>query len=181
MRTQQAKPAEIAERRTADRTRRDKYPEQLTQEALKEYGKRYVTRIPALDNEIRRLSDEAERLSRTAQHPGDADVRTEARQLRAKLLKKRKKLRMEREEILKRIKILPDARHAQLLWLRYVQRESFKEIALDMGYTYNYVRWLHAPALEAMGSMLCGVCGPVSPSSGDDGAASPGKTAGTGT
>ncbi len=49
------------------------------------------------------------------------------------------------------IKRLEDGRHKQLLWSHYVDRASWEQIAVDMSYSYEYVRKeLFEASLEAL-------------------------------
>lgn len=59
----------------------------------------------------------------------------------------------ERHRIIREIQALPDERHVQLLNLRYVEMLRFEEIAVTMGYSYDWVRHVHGDALESFGKM----------------------------
>lgn len=51
--------------------------------------------------------------------------------------------------ILAQINSLSDTRYIDLLTKRYVEYKSFEKIAVEMNYTYDYVRRLHRWALQA--------------------------------
>ena len=59
----------------------------------------------------------------------------------------------EKHRIIAEIQALPDERHVQLLNLRYVEMLRFEEIAVTMGYSYDWVRHVHGDALELFGKM----------------------------
>ena len=59
----------------------------------------------------------------------------------------------EKHRIIAEIQALPDERHVQLLNLRYVEMMRFEEIAVVMGYSYDWVRHVHGDALESFGKM----------------------------
>lgn len=49
------------------------------------------------------------------------------------------------------IKRLEDGRHKQLLWAHFVDQDSWEQIAVDMSYSYEYVRKeLYESALESL-------------------------------
>lgn len=51
------------------------------------------------------------------------------------------------------IKHLPDERHIKLLGMRYVDYKSFEQIAVEMGYSFEYTLKLHGRALMAFTEM----------------------------
>jgi len=46
------------------------------------------------------------------------------------------------------INALKDKRHVKLLYMRYIQYQSFETISVEMGYTYQYLIELHGQALK---------------------------------
>lgn len=49
------------------------------------------------------------------------------------------------------IKRIADGRHREILWSHYVSQKSWEQIAVDMGYSYDYVRKdLFESSLEAL-------------------------------
>lgn len=54
-----------------------------------------------------------------------------------------------RNEIIKQIQMLDDARYIKLLYKRYVEEKSFEQIALEMKYDYWRVLHLHGEALQS--------------------------------
>lgn len=55
-----------------------------------------------------------------------------------------------------KIMSLPDERHIKLLELRYIDYKSFEEIAVEMGYSFDYVLKLHGRALVAFREVMDG-------------------------
>lgn len=53
-----------------------------------------------------------------------------------------------RLEVVRRIWELNDARHTQVLYLRYVQLKKFRDIAAEMGYSPKYISNLHKLAFD---------------------------------
>ena len=53
-----------------------------------------------------------------------------------------------KHEIINQIQLLSDEKHISVLFKRYVQYKSFEQIAVEMNYSYQYVRELHGYALE---------------------------------
>lgn len=53
-----------------------------------------------------------------------------------------------KHEIINQIQSLSDEKHISVLFKRYVQYKSFEQIAVEMSYSYQYVRELHGCALE---------------------------------
>lgn len=56
--------------------------------------------------------------------------------------------------IANKIMSLPDERHIKLLELRYIDYKSFEEIAVEMGYSFDYVLKLHGRALVAFREVM---------------------------
>lgn len=52
------------------------------------------------------------------------------------------------------LKKITKAEHFQVLHKRYVQYESFEQIAMEMKYTYRGVCYIHGRALQAFGKVL---------------------------
>lgn len=77
-----------------------------------------------------------------------AKIADQIQKLEVKQLKKRGELWLKRSEIIETIGLVQDARLNRLLWLQYVQGVSFKEVAVDMHYTYRHVISLHGEALK---------------------------------
>lgn len=82
---------------------------------------------------------------------GDMVVRELSKmdELHAEILRDISRFEEERNRIINQIQGMPDSRHADLLFRRYVQRMGFKLIAREMGYTYEYTINLHGIALCA--------------------------------
>lgn len=60
-----------------------------------------------------------------------------------------------RTRIVTSIQALPNSRHCDLLYRRYVECKSFRQIAREMQYSPEYIRnHLHPAALQAMGKYL---------------------------
>lgn len=61
----------------------------------------------------------------------------------------------ERNEVIKTIGKVSHAEYNRLLYLRYVQGEMWEQIAVDMGYTYQWVAGpLHSNALQEVDEIL---------------------------
>lgn len=74
-----------------------------------------------------------------------------------RLLVERKQLLLLRTRIVASIQALPNSRHCDLLYRRYVECKSFRQIAGEMQYSPEYIRnHLHPAALRAMGKYLRG-------------------------
>jgi hypothetical protein len=54
-----------------------------------------------------------------------------------------------KHQIIDEIQELSDVNYIDILFKRYVQYKSFEQIAVEMGYTYDYTRHLHGYALDA--------------------------------
>ena len=54
----------------------------------------------------------------------------------------------EKDRIIREIHALKNADHIKLLFKRYVEFKRLEEIAVEMNYTYQYVRELHGYALQ---------------------------------
>lgn len=50
--------------------------------------------------------------------------------------------------IISRIQALPDTRCIKILYMRYVRYMSFESIAVELCYSYDHIRRLHAKALK---------------------------------
>lgn len=59
-----------------------------------------------------------------------------------------------KHEAISRINNLKDSRHIDLLMRRYVRYESFEQIAVDMGYSFDYVLKIHGRALERFAEIM---------------------------
>ena len=59
-----------------------------------------------------------------------------------------------KHEAISRINSLKDSRHIDLLMRRYVRYESFEQIAVDMGYSFDYVLKIHGRALERFAEIM---------------------------
>lgn len=67
----------------------------------------------------------------------------------------KEKLLAQRAEIVRDIQALPNATHSDLLYRRYVEHKSMRQIAREMQYSPEYIRnHLHPAALRAMGNYL---------------------------
>ncbi len=53
-----------------------------------------------------------------------------------------------RQHALELIKRIPDSRHKTVLYDYYFNRKTWEQIAVDMGFTYQWVRQLHGRALQ---------------------------------
>ena len=56
-----------------------------------------------------------------------------------------------RAEITSQITLMPNRNYMQILFKRYVEFKKFELIAVEMGYSYDYVRELHGQALDEFG------------------------------
>lgn len=54
-----------------------------------------------------------------------------------------------KHQIINQIQGLPDVKHIELLYKKYVQFKNFETIAVEMNYTYQYVVELHGYALKS--------------------------------
>lgn len=59
-----------------------------------------------------------------------------------------------KHEAISRINNLKDSRHIDLLMRRYVRYESFEQIAVDMGYSFDYILKIHGRALERFAEIM---------------------------
>ncbi len=50
--------------------------------------------------------------------------------------------------IINQIQTLDNTKYMQVLYKRYVEYKSFEQIAVEMGYTYDYIRKIHIKALR---------------------------------
>lgn len=67
----------------------------------------------------------------------------------------RERLLALRAEIVRSIQSLPNVAHSDLLYRRYVEYKSLRQIAREMQYSPEYIRnHLHPAALRAMGNYL---------------------------
>lgn len=133
-------------------------------------AKRYLLRLHTLDVRINQLIEERNDLLLIAtgnssprldpnrvQTSGGGDVM--ARQVERYVDVEKKITRMIdkyvdlKHKMILEIQELPDDRHVQLLNLRYVKMLRFEEIAVTMGYSYDWVRHVHGDALESFGRM----------------------------
>lgn len=53
-----------------------------------------------------------------------------------------------KNQIINQIQELKDANHMQILYKRYVEYKRLEVIAVEMNYTYPYIRTLHGHALQ---------------------------------
>ena len=53
-----------------------------------------------------------------------------------------------KHEIINQIQSLTDEKHINFLFKRYVQYKSLEQIAVEMNYSYPYIKELHSKALE---------------------------------
>ena len=60
-----------------------------------------------------------------------------------------------RETAKKLIDTLKDGRYREVLTLRYLDGQSWEQVAVTMGYTYRGVTGLHGKALKAFGEINC--------------------------
>ena len=60
-----------------------------------------------------------------------------------------------RMEVIETIGKVSDADLNELLYLRYVQLESFEGIAYKMNYSYRHTLRLHGRALDEVGKLIC--------------------------
>lgn len=59
-----------------------------------------------------------------------------------------------RETIINQINSLTDPRHIKILGMRYVTFKSFEQIAVDMGYSFEYTLRLHWEALKSFEDIM---------------------------
>ena len=131
---------------------------------------RYLCQIRHYDVLIRQQEQEIANLRAQAEYRGQSSgerVQTSAAgdtlaayaarivDAEAKLIEDKQRLLLLREQIVHDIQSLPDRRHSDLLYRRYVEGKSFKRIAAEMIYSYEYIRnHLHPAALRSMDSLL---------------------------
>lgn len=60
-----------------------------------------------------------------------------------------------RETAKKLIDTLKDGRYREVLTLRYLDGQSWEQVAVTMGYTYRGVTGLHGKALKVFGEIIC--------------------------
>ena len=60
-----------------------------------------------------------------------------------------------RETAKKLIDTLKDGRYREVLMLRYLDGQSWEQVAVTMGYTYRGVTGLHGKALKVFGEINC--------------------------
>lgn len=60
-----------------------------------------------------------------------------------------------RERAKKLIDTLKDGRYREVLTLRYLDGQSWEQVAVTMGYTYRGVTGLHGKALKVFGEINC--------------------------
>lgn len=53
-----------------------------------------------------------------------------------------------KHKIIKEIQGLSDVKHIDILFKKYIEYKSLEQIAVEMNYTYQYVRELHGYALQ---------------------------------
>ena len=58
------------------------------------------------------------------------------------------KFAFEKDKLIREIHTLRNAEHIKLLFKRYVEFKRLEQIAVEMDYTYQYVRELHGYALQ---------------------------------
>ena len=127
------------------------------------WAKRYLLEIQRLDEQMNEKLDELSDLETACGQKGASlseKVQTSPRsdglengvirclELRDKMLaviaeaKKRKNL------IISQIQELKDIRFVKVLYLRYVKYMSFESMAVELSYSYDHVRRVHAKALK---------------------------------
>lgn len=52
-----------------------------------------------------------------------------------------------KDRIINQMHYLKDTKHIEVLYKRYIENKSFREISIDMNYDYDYIRKLHAQSL----------------------------------
>lgn len=68
--------------------------------------------------------------------------------LRAEIMQDIARFEEDRNEIINQIQGMKQAKHAALLFKRYVEHKEFLPISIEMGYTYEYVINMHGVALR---------------------------------
>lgn len=58
------------------------------------------------------------------------------------------KFAFEKDKLIREIHTLRNAEHIKLLFKRYVEFKSLEKIAVEMNYTYQYIREMHGYALQ---------------------------------
>ena len=137
-------------------------------------AKEYLQQVGRLDEKIRQLEREIEGLraaevSLRSPWPdglprgtgiGDpvgreaALVADKIRGLEERVMRKRGELFSKRLEVIETLGEMTDPTLNRLLWAKYVDGQTWEQIAVDLSYTYRHIINLHGKALEAMEEIL---------------------------
>lgn len=137
-------------------------------------AKEYLQQVGRLDEKIRQLEREIEALraaeaSLRSPWPdglprgtgiGDpvgreaARVADKIRGLEERVMRKRGELFAKRLEVIETLGEMKDPTLNRLLWAKYVDGQTWEQIAVDLSYTYRHIINLHGKALEAMEEIL---------------------------
>ena len=137
-------------------------------------AKEYLQQVGRLDEKIRQLEREIEALRATEsslRSPwpdglprgtgiGDpvgreaARVADKIRGLEERVMRKRGELFAKRLEVIETLGEMKDPTLNRLLWAKYVDGQTWEQIAVDLSYTYRHIINLHGKALEAMEEIL---------------------------
>lgn len=141
-------------------------------------AKEYLQQVAALSERIRQIEAEIQKLREEQillrspwpdgqpHGTGKSDpvgnqatkIADQIRELETKQLKKRGELWIKRSEIIETIGRIGDEKLNRLLWMRYVEDDSFEKIAVEMHYTYRHVVRLHGDALVRVDRILEQTC-----------------------
>ena len=128
--------------------------------------KAYLQQIKVLDTKIKQKEEQIEYLKEAAGGAGairyDKDkVQTSCSDsklesmiiqymtLEQEVQEEKLKFEQARQKIINQIHELNDDRYINVLFKRYVELKGFEKIAVEMDYNYDYVRELHALAINA--------------------------------
>lgn len=127
-------------------------------------AKEYLGQIRRLERQIIRTREEIERnralllgagldysKDRIQTTPEDmlSRVMAEIVDLEAEQAERIRLLSKTRDRIIEEISALPDFRHGELLYLRYVEGRRLEEIAVAMNLSFGRVRHMHGEALKS--------------------------------
>lgn len=127
-------------------------------------AKEYLEQVDILSTKIRQMEQRLECMRETA--GGAAAIRYDKDnvqisvqsdtleknvirliEMQEKIFEQKVKMESVKNSIMEQIQALEDKRYVNILFLRYVERKKFEEIAVEMRYDPVYVRELHGEAL----------------------------------
>jgi len=126
--------------------------------------KEYLNQIRCLDEKLKHRKQQIEEIRTKCIHVSGIDYSKDKVQtsggngqerLLAKYLDLVKELeadllafRVKQTNLIREIEELPNEKYMRLLYARYVQYKSLEQIAVEMHYSFIYVRRMHGEALE---------------------------------